>query len=1055
VTDALGTTRKFTFKTIWGVARTASVSQPCSSCGNTSQSTTYDTHGNITSRTDFNGVQTTYSYDLARNLETSRTEAAGTPEQRTITTEWHPTFRLPARIAEPKRRTTYVYHGDLVNGVALTCGAPGVLCRKTEQATTDATGSLGFAAPLTGNPRTWNYTYNSRGQVLTVNGPRTDLSDVTTYAYYPANDPAVNNRKRLQTVTNALGQATAYDRYDAHGRPTRLTDPNGVATDLAYDARGRLIQATRGGLATTLEYKKYGLPWKITPPDQGAITYGYDDAHRLTSITNGAGEKIVYTLDAAGNRIQEQTLWANGAAATTRSRQFDALGRLWKVLNAANQETWVYAYDAEGHRTQETAKPDGQAANDQATGYAYDALGRLTAVTDALSGLTEYGYDGLDQLTRVQDPNQHATTYTVSGLGNQSKEISPDRGTTTRSFDLAGNLKTATDARGQTTQYRYDALNRLVLETYADGAQVAYEYDQGPGAAGRLDRITDPTGATAYTYDALGRLIRKEQTTDGLARAVDYAYDPATGRLDRLTYPSGAVLRYGYDAAGRPRSLTLATNAFPTAAILDNISYRPQGPLRSYRLPAVAGAPTISRSYDGNGRVTAYTLADATKTLSYDRLDRVTKLGDQGTAANDRTYAYDPLQRLTGFEAPALGLSHEYAYDPVGNRTETTRNGTATPYTYDPAGNRLATVGGAPYTHDAAGNLLDNGARSFGYDARGRLARATKPDGTVYSYGINGLGQRVGKASPALSTGGRVYVYDEAGHLLGEYDRTGARIWEHVYLGDTPVAVIGAAGVVHYVLSDPLNTPRQIVNAAYQLRWRWDPADPFGDNAADTNPQGLGGFGYNLRFPGQYFDAESGLHYNYYRDYDPGIGRYVESDPIGLKGGINTYAYVRGNPLSYIDLKGESVLGAVGVGVLTFTIGYTAYDAYKASLPDSCECKEKLDKARMILQVLEKKFPSRYRKALSVGVADIPIGGVTYITRGDKIFISSEYCSGKYPWLTDKDLADTIAHEALHANDPWYLRIGPVIGSEFEEGTYHFNIGVQGSSDAQAAMGGR
>jgi RHS repeat-associated protein len=240
----------------------------------------------------------------------------------------------------------------------------------------------------------------------------------------------------------------------------------------------------------------------------------------------------------------------------------------------------------------------------------------------------------------------------------------------------------------------------------------------------------------------------------------------------------------------------------------------------------------------------------------------------------------------------------------VGNRTETTRNGTATPYTYDPAGNRLATVGGAPYTHDAAGNLLDNGARSFGYDARGRLARATKPDGTVYSYGINGLGQRVGKASPALSTGGRVYVYDEAGHLLGEYDRTGARVWEHVYLGDTPVAVIGSGGAVHYVLSDHLNTPRQIVNAAYQLRWRWDPADPFGDNAADTNPQGLGGFGYNLRFPGQYFDAESGLHYNYYRDYDPGIGRYVESDPIGLAGGMNTYAYVDNNPLNWVDSLG-------------------------------------------------------------------------------------------------------------------------------------------------------
>jgi RHS repeat-associated protein len=175
---------------------------------------------------------------------------------------------------------------------------------------------------------------------------------------------------------------------------------------------------------------------------------------------------------------------------------------------------------------------------------------------------------------------------------------------------------------------------------------------------------------------------------------------------------------------------------------------------------------------------------------------------------------------------------------------------------------------------------------------------------TCYQYGINGLGQRVSKTSPALSTGGRGYVYDEAGHLLGEYDRTGARLWEHVYLGDTPVAVIGAAGYVFYVLSDPLNTPRQIVNAANQLCWRWDPADPFGGHAADPNPQGLGGFGYNLRFPGQYFDGESGLHYNYYRDYDPGIGRYVESDPIGLAGGMNTYAYVGSNPLSFIDPRG-------------------------------------------------------------------------------------------------------------------------------------------------------
>jgi RHS repeat-associated protein len=628
----------------------------------------------------------------------------------------------------------------------------------------------------------------------------------------------------------------------------------------------------------------------------------------LSSARGRAGEKIVYTLDNQGNRTKEQTFAADGTVAATLNRQFDALGRLWKILNKDNLETRVFAYDAEGNLTDETAKVDWQTVNDQHTSYDYDALDRVTAVTDALSGLTEYGYDGLDQPTRVQNPNQKTTTYTVSGLGNQTQEVSPDRGTLTRAFDTAGNVKTSTDARGQTTQYVYDALNRLTLETYADGTQVSYEYDQGTGAIGQIDRITDSTGATAYFYDSLGRLIRKEQTTEHttgpLLRTVDYAYDPATGRLDSLTYPSGAVVRYTYDAAGRPRSLTLTTNALPATIILDNIAYRPLGPVQSYQLPVVTGAPTITRGYDGNGRMTSYTLADATQVLTYDRLDRVKKIGDQGTAANDQTYTYDSLNRLTGFDAASLGLSHDYVYDPVGNRTEKTVNGTATSYTYDPSSNRLATVGGTSYTLDEAGNVLDNGPISFEYDARGRLNKATTGAGVVYTYGINGLGQRVAKTATPLSSGGQVYVYDEAGHLIGEYGRNGGRTQEHIYLGDTPVAVIGSGGAVYYVLSDHLDTPRQIIDASKQLRWRWDASDPFGGNVQSSNPQGLGDFTYRLRFPGQFFDWETGLHYNVFRDYDPRVGRYVESDPIGLAGGINTFAYVLNNPLGFVDSRG-------------------------------------------------------------------------------------------------------------------------------------------------------
>lgn len=104
-----------------------------------------------------------------------------------------------------------------------------------------------------------------------------------------------------------------------------------------------------------------------------------------------------------------------------------------------------------------------------------------------------------------------------------------------------------------------------------------------------------------------------------------------------------------------------------------------------------------------------------------------------------------------------------------------------------------------------------------------------------------------------------------------------------------PVAVINSAGTVFYVLTDHLNTPRQVINTAKQMRWRWDNIEPFGANAANRNPAGLGAFAYNLRFPGQYFDAETGLHYNGFRDYDPKHGRYLESNPIGLKGGLRGY----------------------------------------------------------------------------------------------------------------------------------------------------------------------
>ena len=198
--------------------------------------------------------------------------------------------------------------------------------------------------------------------------------------------------------------------------------------------------------------------------------------------------------------------------------------------------------------------------------------------------------------------------------------------------------------------------------------------------------------------------------------------------------------------------------------------------------------------------------------------------------------------------------------------------------------------------------MLDSGATVHTYNNRGRMKTARLSSTSVTtSYLYNALGQRVRKSGGAAGT--IFFVYDEAGHLVGEYSGSGALIQETVWLGDIPVATLRSiSGVmtVFYVHTDQLNTPRKVTNTANTVRWKWDPT-PFGEGVPG---EPAGAFTYNLRFPGQYFDVETNLNYNYYRDYDPAVGRYLESDPIGLDGGINLFSYVGGSPLARADLRG-------------------------------------------------------------------------------------------------------------------------------------------------------
>lgn len=902
VTDALGTARLYTFKDVGGRKKIAGLSKPCDSCSSNFANATYDTSGNITSRTDFNGNKTCYGYDLSRNLETVRVEGVAasddcaqillTPpaDTRVINTQWHPEWRTPTRVAGPNKITTYTFNGQ----EGTTCAPPGsstvLACSKTEQATSDNNGAQAFDSVPTGAPRTWGYSYDSLGRLLSVDGPRTDVPDITTYTYYEQSDICIGCRGNLKSVTNAAGHVSTYTRYNTDGLPEEVVDANGLATTIGYDSRGRLASLARGAEITQYSYEPSGALAQVTLPDASHFTYEYDAAHRLTGIKDALGNRMGDTLDALGNRVKEDVFDPQGQLQQTRSRVIDALNRVQREIGGADPLNQVidYTYDGNGNTTLIT-QPYGRTI-----ASSFDALNRRREVVDAANGKTSYAYSGQNVVTQVTDPAGLATNYVADGLGNMTRLDSPDTATTDSSHDEAGNLRMRIDARGSVSALDYDVLNRVTALRPSDGMNIYYTYDQGPFAMGRLTEMRD-TAVTHWTYDPQGRVTSKSQAMDGIALSSQLQYD-AAGRLTRRIYPSGLTVDYSYENGRISRILVNGT------PLLDAITYRPFGPVQGW---VWNNGQSYQRGFDLDGRITSYPRSTSTQTLSYDAANRITALSDSANPQFNMTFEYDLQDRITR-AALGTGPSQLFNYDTVGNRLSLSEDFSTTTYSYGTSNHRLNSVSGAStrtFNHDPAGNLISDGQRFYGYDGRGRLQQVMGATETT-NYSVNGLGQRTRKARADSTT---YFFYSEDGKLAGEYDRSGMVIEEFIWLDELPVAV-AMGSRVYRVYPDHLGTPRDVLDPSSNVAvWRWENIDPFGKNPANRDPDYDGvSFEFNLRLPGQYYDAETGLHYNYFRDYDPLTGRYLQSDPIGLAGGINTYSYVGGNPLSRTDPRGLS-----------------------------------------------------------------------------------------------------------------------------------------------------
>ena len=618
-----------------------------------------------------------------------------------------------------------------------------------------------------------------------------------------------------------------------------------------------------------------------------------------------------------------------------------------------------FEYDANGNLTRNVQQLTVQGAG-YATQHNYDSLNRRVNTLDARSGLVQFEYAASGELTALTDPINAQTRYDRDGLGQVLTLRSPDSGTANHSYDAAGGLVLRSDARGVVTSYTYDALGRLTNLNHSGAGlpsqSFGFNYDEtfagNNNSIGQLTSMIGPASVTSFGHDPLGRLVRQTQRSfpdwaSGGGRTLEHVTSvvrDAAGQPISLTLPSGRVLSYTR-ANGVLLAISVAANAGATGtALISQIQWLPFGGAGAWFWHTNTGVRSHDRSFDTAGRAVRYSLGNQVRDLTYDAADRIAGFTHYNAFTGapvpslNQQFGYDELNRLTS--VAQFGRMAAIAYDANGNRTAMNINGAVGTYSTQPQSNRMTS---APFpsrsiAFDGAGNSsVVAGGWPGSYDAAGRTS-AVKTKMADIRYAYDALGQRVVKqyqlklrplantliygdpADPGLpgTPGGTatpsaitVYIYDSEQQLLGEYDgNTGQAQREYVWLNDTPVAMLVSdpanpqgLPLIYFIHTDHLNTPRVVMDRNNAVRWRWLD-EPFGASPAEEDPSALGVLTFNLRFPGQVFDAETGLHYNLHRYYEPGVGRYTQSDPIGLQGGINTYAYVGGNPVSYTDPYG-------------------------------------------------------------------------------------------------------------------------------------------------------
>ncbi|QRX96451.1 MULTISPECIES: RHS repeat-associated core domain-containing protein [Streptomyces] len=809
--------------------------------------------------------------------------------------------------------TRYLYTYDEFDRVVEEGGADGSLRFHFEYGDPDPVTGLKVHSETNALGHTTRYQINEHAQVVAETDP---LGNTTFFER--------DEYDNLLSQTDPLGRTTRFE-YDDTGGLVNVTRPDGEQSTASYFGDSSLpsLITRPGGLTWQQTFDEAGRRTSLTDPIGVTTRYGYDESGHLASVTDALGNSTRVRCNPAGLPIEV----TDRAGATSRYER-DAFGRVTAITDQLGGVTRL-AWSVEGSLTSYTA-PDGSTES-----WAYDDEGNLLAHTDRLGLVTTFEYTPFETLAARTNPDGTRLTF---------------------SYDADMRLVGVTNALGQTWEYVYDAAGQLISETDFHGRSVSYQLD----AAGQLISRTSPLGQQIrFRYDVLGQLV--EKNADGAVTS--YTYDLA-GHLRRATSPDVTLLR---TVDGLGNLVTETVNGRTLTHTRDNLGRRtgrttPGGHSSTWtydqadrRTSLSTAAGRLTFAYDAAGHEVERSLGDhLTLASSWDTEHRLTgqifRSGQSVLQRRDYTYRADGIltgidDQLNGpraFDVDTVGRvtavraaswTERYAYDPAGNLTEANWPATglhaAALGTRAYEGTQLTTAGRVRYEYDAAGRTtlrqitrLSKKPATWHYtwDAEDRLTHVTAPDGARWRYVYDPFGRRISKerlAADGSTAEERTYFTWDGSNLAeqttyapslpGPYSMS----WD--YRGLHPLAqteTITKTATTDIsqdqidrrffaIVTDLVGTPTELVDTATDtIAWRTVPT-LWGNTSwaagSTTNTP--------LRFPGQYFDPETGLHYNLNRYYDPETARYVTPDPLGLSPAPNPDAYVH-NPHTWCDPLG-------------------------------------------------------------------------------------------------------------------------------------------------------